>query len=248
MAAIMNGIVAHGGFIPYGGTFLSFVDYMKPAVRLAALMKLRVLYVLTHDSIGVGEDGPTHQPIEQLAMLRATPNVLTFRPADAVETAECYEIALSYSGPSAFAMSRQELPTLRQTITDNKSARGAYVLYEPDCPRDITLVATGSEVELAMKTQNMLEKQGVYAAVISMPCMELFEHQSEEYQNAVLGTAPHLAIEAASPFGWHKWIGDNGDIISMTGFGCSAPGKQLFEKFGFTVENIVNHALKLIHK
>ena len=248
MAAIMNGIVAHGGFIPYGGTFLSFVDYMKPAVRLAALMNLRVLYVLTHDSIGVGEDGPTHQPIEQLAMLRATPNVLTFRPADGVETAECYEVALSHQGPSAFALSRQELPALRQTATDNKSAKGAYVLYEPDCPRDITLIATGSEVGLAMQAKDLLTEQGLFAAVVSMPCMELFEQQSEEYQHTVLGTTPRLAIEAASPFGWHKWIGNGGDIISMTGFGCSAPGKQLFEKFGFTVKNIVNHALKLIHK
>lgn len=248
MAAIMNGIVAHGGFIPYGGTFLSFVDYMKPAVRLAALMNLRVLYVLTHDSIGVGEDGPTHQPIEQLAMLRATPNVLTFRPADGVETAECYEVALSHQGPSAFALSRQELPALRQTATNNKSAKGAYILYEPDCPRDITLIATGSEVGLAIQTKDLLTEQGIYAAVVSMPCMELFEQQSEEYRHTVLGTAPRLAIEAASSFGWHKWIGNGGDIISMTGFGCSAPGKQLFEKFGFTVKNIVNHALKLIHK
>ncbi len=248
MTAIMNGIVAHGGFIPYGGTFLSFVDYMKPAVRLTALMNLRVLYVLTHDSIGVGEDGPTHQPIEQLAMLRATPNVLTFRPADSIEVAECYEVALRYNGPSAFALSRQELPVLRQMASENHSAKGAYVLYEPDCVRDITLIATGSEVGLAMQAKDLLTEQGIYAAVVSMPCMELFEVQSQEYQRLVLGTAPRLAIEAAGAFGWHKWIGDSGDIISMTGFGCSAPGKQLFEKYGFTPNNVVEHAQKLIHR
>lgn len=248
MAAIMNGIVAHGGFIPYGGTFLSFVDYMKPAVRLAALMNLRVLYVLTHDSIGVGEDGPTHQPIEQLAMLRATPNVLTFRPADSVEVAECYETALHYNGPSAFALSRQELPAVRLSAQMNKSAKGAYVLYEPDCARDITLIATGSEVGLALRVKDVLQEEGIFAAVVSMPCMALFEQQPEEYQQSVLGTAPRLAIEAASPFGWHKWVGDKGDIIAMNGFGCSAPGAKLFEKYGFTVENVVNRVLKLIHK
>lgn len=248
MGAMMNGIVAHGGFIPYGGTFLSFVDYVKPAVRLAALMKLRVLYVLTHDSIGVGEDGPTHQPIEQLAMLRATPNVLTFRPADSVEVAECYETALQYNGPSVLALSRQELPALRPTADINKSSKGAYVLYEPDCARDITLIATGSEVGLAVRAKETLQAQGVYVAVVSMPCMELFDTQPISYQQEILGSAPRLAIEAASSFGWHKWVGDKGDIIAMDGFGCSAPGAQLFEKYGFTAENVVNHALKLIHK
>ena len=248
MGAMMNGIVAHGGFIPYGGTFLSFVDYVKPAVRLAALMKLRVLYVLTHDSIGVGEDGPTHQPIEQLAMLRATPNVLTFRPADSVEVAECYETALQYNGPSVLALSRQELSALRPTADINKSSKGAYVLYEPDCARDITLIATGSEVGLAVRAKETLQAQGVYVAVVSMPCMELFDTQPISYQQEVLGSAPRLAIEAASSFGWHKWVGDKGDIIAMDGFGCSAPGAQLFEKYGFTAENVVNRALKLIHK
>ena len=248
MAAIMNGIVAHGGFIPYGGTFLSFVDYMKPAVRLAALMKLRVLYVLTHDSIGVGEDGPTHQPIEQLAMLRATPNVLTFRPADGVEVAECYEIALRYNGPSAFALSRQELPQLRVSVGENYSSKGAYVLHEPNGQRDITLIATGSEVALALKSKEILQEKGVRAAVVSMPCMELFEGQDEVYQYRVLGEAPRLIIEAASPFGWHKWMGNNDGIIAMNGFGCSAPGAQLFEKYGFTVHHVVDEALKIIKK
>ena len=248
MAAIMNGIVAHGGFIPYGGTFLSFVDYMKPAVRLAALMKLRVLYVLTHDSIGVGEDGPTHQPIEQLAMLRATPNVLTFRPADGVEVAECYEIALRYNGPSAFALSRQELPQLRVSVGENYSSKGAYVLHEPNGQRDITLIATGSEVALALKSKEILQEKGVHAAVVSMPCMELFEGQDEVYQYRVLGEAPRLIIEAASPFGWHKWMGNNDGIIAMNGFGCSAPGAQLFEKYGFNVHHVVDEALKIIKK
>ena len=248
MAAIMNGIVAHKGFIPYAGTFLSFVDYMKPAVRLAALMKLRVLYVLTHDSIGVGEDGPTHQPVEQLAMLRATPNVLTFRPADSIEVAECYEVALGYNGPSAFALSRQELPQLRVSADENYSSKGAYVLYEPDGQRDITLIATGSEVALALKSKDALQEKGIRAAVVSMPCMELFESQDEIYQGQVLGDAPRLIIEAASPFGWHKWTGDRGGIIAMNGFGCSAPGSQLFEKYGFTVKQVVNKAHEIIKK
>ncbi|MBR4927558.1 MAG: transketolase [Alphaproteobacteria bacterium] len=246
MAAIMNGIVAHGGFIPYGGTFLSFVDYMKPAIRLGALMNLRTLYVLTHDSIGVGEDGPTHQPIEQLAMLRATPNTLTFRPADLIETAECYETALAHNKPTALALSRQNLPLLRTEVSQNHSAKGGYVLFEPDTERRLTLLATGSEVSLAMTVKNKLAKFGIAAAVVSMPCIELFEEQTQAYQLAVLGKAPRLAIEAASPMGWHKWIGCNGQIVSMDGFGASAPASKLFERYGFTTENVTNIALTLL--
>jgi transketolase len=194
----------------------------------------------------VGEDGPTHQPIEQLAMLRSIPNVLTFRPADSIETAECYEIALNYQGPSTFALSRQDLPVLRTSAVTNQSSKGAYVLYEPSQKRDITLIATGSEVWVAMAAKDLLEKQGIASAVVSMPCMELFEQQSKEYRRLVLGFAPKLAIEAASPFGWHKWIGDNGEIIALPHFGTSAPGKLLFEKFGFTPDYITQKAIALV--
>lgn len=247
MAAVMAGMAVHGGFIPYGGTFLSFVDYMKPAIRLTALMGQRVLYVLTHDSIGVGEDGPTHQPIEQLAGLRATPNVLVFRPADAVEVAECYEVALEHAhNPSAMILSRQELPLLRDSVTQNKSSKGAYVLFEPDTPRKVTLIATGSEVALAMAAKDELATLGIAAGVVSMPCMELFAHQPPEYRQLVLGSAPRLAIEAASSFGWCQWTGDTGGVIGLDRFGQSAPGKELFKKFGFTKEAVVDMAVSLI--
>ena len=246
MAAIMNGIVAHGGFIPYGGTFLSFVDYMKPSIRLGALMDLRTIFVLTHDSIGVGEDGPTHQPIEQLAMLRATPNTLTFRPADIIETAECYETALRHDKPSVLALSRQNLPRLRTNVSQNLSAKGAYILFEPTNSRQITLLATGSEVSLAMLVKDKLAEFGISAAVVSIPCIELFEEQTPEYQHAVLGTTPRLAIEAASSMGWHRWVGCNGKVISIDGFGASAPASKLFEKFGFTPDHIAQVALDLL--
>lgn len=249
MAAIMNGMAAHTGVIPYSGTFLAFLDYMKPAVRLAALMHLRVLYVLTHDSIGVGEDGPTHQPIEQLITLRATPNVLCFRPADAVEVAECYEVAMEQAHrPSALILSRQDLPLLRDSVVENRSAKGAYVLYEPDCPRQVTLIATGSEVAAAMAAKEILERSDVAAAVISMPCMDLFEEQSQDYQAMVLGSAPRMAIEAASPYGWDKWVGSKGAVIGLNHFGASAPGKVLFQKFGFEAEAIAERALILLGK
>lgn len=247
MAAVMAGMAAHGGFIPYGGTFLSFVDYMKPAIRLTALMGLRVIYVLTHDSIGVGEDGPTHQPIEQLASLRSTPNVLVFRPADAVEVAECYEAALEHAhNPSAMVLSRQDLPLLRDSVAENKSAKGAYVLFEPDTPRKITLIATGSEVALAIEAKNELNDMGISAAVVSMPCQELFERQNTDYQRLVLGSAPRLVIEAGASYGWCKWLGDKGGIIGMDRFGQSGPGKELFKKFGFTKEAVIDKALSLL--
>ncbi len=239
MAGIMNGLAAHGGFLPLSGTFLSFVDYMKPAIRLACLMDLPVWYVLTHDSIGVGEDGPTHQPIEQLASLRITPNIWVFRPCDGIETIESYECMLAHqTGPSAIACSRQSLPLLRHDIAENKTRLGAYTLIEPETPRDITLIATGSEVSLAVEAARSLTEQGISVAVVSMPCRELFEEQSADYQSTVLGDAPRIIIEAASSFGWDRFIGDTGAILGIDHYGSSAPGSRLFTEYGFTVENI----------
>ncbi len=248
MAAAMNGIALHGGFIPYGGTFLAFSDYARGAIRLSALMGVRVVYVLTHDSIGLGEDGPTHQPVEHLAALRAMPNLLAFRPCDAVETVECWQAALaSEHAPSALALTRQALPALRLDAgAENLSARGAYVLREADGARDVTLLATGSEVELAVAAAETLARDGVKAAVVSMPCWELFETQSEGYRRAVLGTAPRVGVEAALRFGWDRWIGDGGDFVGMTGFGASAPASDLYKHFGITAEAVVAAATKLI--
>jgi transketolase len=250
MGAVMNGIALHGGFIPYGGTFLVFSDYARGSIRLSALMGLRVLYVLTHDSIGVGEDGPTHQPIEHLAMLRATPNLYVFRPADAMETAEAYETALAARRtPSVFALSRQNLAALRlETSSENLTAKGAYVLRETDGARDVTLLATGSEVELAVTSAERLKAEGVKAAVVSMPCWELFEQQTPEYQAKVLGTAPRIAIEAASRFGWDRWIAGNGTFIGMNGFGASGPAPKVYEHFGITADAVVSAAKKLSQK
>jgi len=241
MAAAMNGIALHGGFIPYGGSFLTFTDYCRPAIRLSALMGLRVIYVMTHDSIGLGEDGPTHQPIEQLASLRAIPNLFVFRPADAVEVAECWALALSSQrSPSILALTRQKLPLLRKDISQNFSARGAYVLKEANTVRKVTLLATGSEVELALKAQEILEEKGLGTAVVSMPCWELFERQPEAYRKEVLGISPlRVAIEAASPLGWERYVGEKGAIIGMHRFGASAPYETLMHEFGFTVENVV---------
>ena len=248
MAAAMNGIALHGGFVPYGGTFLVFLDYMRGSVRLSALMGLRVIYVLTHNSIGVGEDGPTHQPIEHLAILRATPNFNVFRPADAVETAEAYEIALaSRRTPSALICSRQNLPAVRlEESKENLTARGAYVLREADGKRDVTFLSTGSEIELAVAAAEKLKAEGVKAAVVSMPCWELFEQQPAQYQAQVLGTAPRVAIEAAGRFGWDRWIGANGAFIGMNGFGASGPAGQVYKHFGITTEAAVAAAKKLI--
>jgi len=241
MAAIMNGIALHGGFIPYGGTFLIFTDYCRPSIRLSALMGIRVIYVMTHDSIGLGEDGPTHQPIEQLASLRVIPNLLVFRPADEVEVAECWMLAVSsQKSPSVLALTRQKLNHLRDDISQNFSALGAYVLKEAKDTRKVTLLATGSEVEIALKAQGILEEKGIPTAVVSMPCWELFEKQNKAYQESVLGKDTlRVAIEAASPFGWEKYVGDQGIIIGMRRFGASAPYERLYREFGFTPENIV---------
>ena len=241
MAAAMNGIALHGGFIPYGGTFLVFADYARAAIRLSALMKLRVIYVFTHDSIGVGEDGPTHQPVETIASLRAMPGLITFRPADAVETAECYAAALAERhAPSVLALSRQNLPTLRLAADGvNHSAMGAYVLRETRGERQVTLLATGSEVHLAVAAAEALSAEGIDAAVVSMPAWALFERQTPAYRAEVLGAAPRVGVEAAIRFGWDRWIGPDGPFIGMEGFGESAPAADLFRRFGITVEAIV---------
>jgi transketolase len=247
MAAAMNGLALHGGFTPYGGTFMVFSDYARGAIRLSALMGLRVIYVLTHDSIGLGEDGPTHQPVEHLATLRALPNLYVFRPADAIETAECWEIALaSPNTPSALSLSRQNLATLERPVSENLSARGAYVLREPAGGRDVTLLATGSEVELALTAADQLAAKGIKAAVVSMPCWELFEAQTPNYRAGVLGTAPRVGVEAAVRLGWDRWLGDLGAFIGMSGFGASGPGPELYKHFGITPEAVVAAAEGLL--
>jgi transketolase len=247
MAAAMNGMALHGGIIPYGGTFMQFADYCRPAIRLAALMKQRVVFIMTHDSIGLGEDGPTHQPVEHLAALRAIPNLLVMRPCDGVETAECWSLALSHKeSPSLMALSRQGLPTLRsregKTCPENLSACGGYVLAGMDEARHVTLIATGSEVHLAIEARAQLKTQGINAAVISMPCWELFEQQSADYRASVLGMAPRIAIEAGIEQGWERYIGNNGTFIGMKGFGASAPAEKLYEHFGITTQKIVEKA------
>ncbi|HVC53124.1 MAG TPA: transketolase [Stellaceae bacterium] len=248
MAAAMNGIAAHGGLIPYGGTFLTFTDYCRPSIRLSALMDLRVVYVMTHDSIGLGEDGPTHQPIEHLAALRAIPRLQVFRPADAVETAECWQLALkSQHAPSVLALTRQGLPLLRlEPAAENYSAYGAYVLVEADGPRQVTLLATGSEVAIAVAARGLLAAQGVRAAVVSMPCWELFEKQNRGYQETVLGSAPRVAVEAAVRLGWDRWLGPRGAFVGMDDFGASAPIEALYPHFGITAEKVADAARTLL--
>ena len=248
MGTIMNGLAAYGGFLPLSSTFLSFSDYVKPALRLGALMNLQEIFVFTHDSLGVGEDGPTHQPIEQLAMLRAIPNTWVFRPADSVETAECYETALLFRDKiSVLALSRQSLPVLRTDISENRSALGGYVISDSPKKRQVTLIATGSEVSLAVRAQSLLTEKGISAAVVSMPCAELFLAQSDAYQQAVLGDTPHVIIEAATPLGWHRFIGPKGGtIIGIDTFGASGKGDEVMAHFGFTPEHVADEALKLL--
>jgi len=248
MAAAMNGIAVHRGLIPYGGTFLTFSDYARPAIRLSAFMGTGVVYVMTHDSIGLGEDGPTHQPVEHLAALRAMPGLYVYRPADAVETAECWALALRHrDAPSLLALSRQALPLLRSEAgSENRSARGAYVLAEAAGPRRATLLATGSEVSIAMAAREMLARDSIAAAVVSMPCWELFEQAPQEYRDRVLGSAPRVAVEAAVQFGWKRWLGPQGAFIGMTGFGASAPGEALFPHFGITPERVAEAARSLL--
>ena len=250
MAAAMNGIALNGGFIPYGGTFLVFTDYCRAAIRLSALMRQRVIYVMTHDSIGLGEDGPTHQPIEHLAALRAIPHLLVLRPADGVETAECWEIALQHTeNPSILALSRQAVVNARKTPSaENLSAKGAYVLREPDGKRDVTLIATGSELGIAIDAADALAKEGVRAAVVSMPSMELFRAQPASYRAQVLGSAPRVAIEAGIKQCWHEWIGDGGGFVGLSDFGASAPAPKLFEHFRLTAGKTVETVRGLLKK
>jgi transketolase len=244
MASTMNGMAVHGGIVPYGGSFLIFSDYARPAIRLAALMKQRVIYVLTHDSIGLGEDGPTHQPVEHLAALRAIPNVHVYRPADAIETTECWELALMRrDGPSVLALTRQSLPALRDSAETNLSARGAYVLAEADGRRQVTLLATGSEVSLAVEARKLLAAKGIDAAVVTMPCWQLFEAQDHAYRNRVLGAAPRVAVEAAVRFGWDRYIGHDGGFIGMKSFGESGPGPEVFKHFGITADTVAAAAM-----
>ena len=233
-----HGMALHGGIIPYGGTFLVFSDYMRPSIRLAALMGIRVVFVMTHDSIGVGEDGPTHQPVEHLAALRAIPNLTVIRPADAVETAEAWEIALNRtSGPSLLVFSRQDVPTLRtEHKADNLVNKGAYEIAGAENPK-VTFLATGSEVDLAMKARDLLKADGIAARVISMPCWSLFEQQSETYRDAVLGRdTVKIAIEAAVRDGWDRYIAPHGRFVGMHGFGASGPYKNVYKRFGITSE------------
>lgn len=239
MAAAMNGLALHGGVIPYGGTFLVFTDYCRPAIRLSAIQHQRVVYVMTHDSIGLGEDGPTHQPIEHLASFRAMPNVKVFRPADVVETAECWQLALeNVHGPSILALTRQNVPQLRLEASENRSARGAYRLRDAANAR-VTLIATGSEVHIALEAADLLAEKGVEAEVVSMPSCELFDAQPEDYRRDILkpGTLK-VAIEAASPFGWQKYVGENGLVLGIDRFGASAPAGDLYDFFGLTPNKI----------
>ena len=248
MAAAMNGIALHGGFIPYGGTFLTFADYSRPALRLAALMGVRVIHVMTHDSIGLGEDGPTHQPVEHLASLRAIPGLLVFRPGDAVETAEAWDCALRAEvNPSVLCLSRQALPTFREvTGKANLVALGAYVAIEPESGRDVTLIATGSEVSIALEAAKLLAADKVRAAVVSAPCFDLFRQQSQEYRAEVLGSAPRIGVEAAVEGEWARWLGDGGEFVGMTGFGASAPAEVLYREFGVTAEAVAAAARRCI--
>jgi len=247
MCAAMNGMSAHGSVIPYGGTFLVFSDYARNAIRLAALMGVGTIFVMTHDSIGLGEDGPTHQPIEHLASLRAIPNLNVFRPADVVETLECWEIAVSSrKTPSLLALSRQGVPQLRTEGEANMSAKGAYVIRSFGEVRDVTLLATGTEVSLAVEAAEKLAADGLGVAVVSMPSWELFEAQPKAYREEVLGTAPRVAVEAAGKFGWTRYVGSEDDVIGMTTFGASAPAEILYEKFGITADAMAARAKALI--
>jgi transketolase len=250
MGAIVNGLALHGGIVkPFGSTFLVFADYMRPAVRLSALMDLPVVWIWTHDSIGVGEDGPTHQPVEQVASLRAIPNLWVIRPADANETAAAWRVALEREdGPVALILTRQDVPVLAPAGADGV-ARGAYVLSEPDGGSpDAILVATGSEVALALEAARSLAGEGVTARVVSMPCWELFEAQTQEYRDSVLppGATARVSIEAGVSFGWERWIGPAGAAISVERFGASAPGGMVFEQYGLTAGAVVERVRALL--
>jgi transketolase len=241
MAAAMNGMALHGGVVPYSGTFLTFSDYSRPAIRLGALMGVRVIHVMTHDSIGLGEDGPTHQPVEHLASLRAMPNLNVFRPADAVETAECWKLALeARRKPSLMALSRQKVPPVRTVVAgENLSARGAYQLAGASRPAQVTIFASGSEVGVAMAARDLLESQGIGTRVVSTPCWELFDTQPQDYRDAVIGqTDVRVAVEAGVRMGWERFIGEDGVFVGMESFGASAPFEVLYNHFGITAEAV----------
>jgi len=238
----MNGMALHGGVIPYGGTFMVFSDYSRPAIRLAALMGIRVVHVLTHDSIGLGEDGPTHQPVEHLAALRAIPNLLVFRPADTIEAMECWKLALAHkTAPSALALSRQKTPAVRTVAAaDNLSARGAYEIKAASSEAKVTLFGTGTELALALAAADTLEAEGTPTRVVSVPCFELFEQQDAKYQATVIGRGTvRIAVEAGIKQGWERFIGEDGAFVGMSSFGASAPAEVLYEKFGITAEAVV---------
>jgi transketolase len=239
MAAAMNGMALHGGVIPFSGTFLVFADYSRPAIRLGALMGVRVIHVMTHDSIGLGEDGPTHQPVEHLASLRAMPNINVFRPADGVEAAECWRLALQHkTTPSVMALSRQKTPAARKSA-GNLSAKGAYELSPASGPAKATIFSSGTEVGVAMAAQTLLEAEGVPTRVVSTPCWELFDQQSPAYQAGTIGTTPvRVAVEAGVRMGWDRFIGENGVFVGMNSFGASAPYQVLYEKFGITAQAV----------
>tara|TARA_B100001123_G_scaffold242776_1_gene271437 strand:- start:12 stop:746 length:735 start_codon:yes stop_codon:yes gene_type:complete len=241
----------HEGIIPYGGTFLIFLDYCKPSLRLSALMGLKVIYVFSHDSIGLGEDGPTHQPIEHLAHLRAIPNLNVFRPADTIETLECWEIALKNSTtPSVIALSRQKIPFVTEALTKkNMCSQGGYELKKTNINPEITLIASGSEVEIAISALNKLKNYNINSKVVSMPCQELFDKQSQAYREKIIGkNSKKISIEASSIFGWEKYVGHEGASLGMKSFGKSAPSKKLYEDFNLTSDNVVMIAKKMLGK
>ncbi|HET9322191.1 MAG TPA: transketolase C-terminal domain-containing protein, partial [Bryobacteraceae bacterium] len=250
MGAAVNGMAAHGGVLPFSATFFTFSDYMKPAIRLGALSRLKAIYVFTHDSIGLGEDGPTHQPIEQLAGLRGLPGLSVIRPADPNETSEAWALAVQRDGPTALVLTRQTVAHLdRSTAKDPGVARGAYILSEAgDGPPDVILIGTGSEVQLCAKAQDKLKSRGVKARVVSMPSWDLFEAQDESYRESVLPKKikKRVTIEAASPVGWHRWAGDEGVVIGVERFGASAPGQDVFDHLGITAEHVTAAALRIL--
>jgi transketolase len=251
MAGIMNGIALHGGIIPYGGTFLIFLDYCKPSLRLSAFMGLKVIYIFSHDSIGLGEDGPTHQPIEHLAHLRAIPNLNVFRPADTIETLECWEIALkSITNPSVIALSRQKIPFVTETLTKkNMTNLGGYELKKANSNPEVTLIASGSEVQIAIDAFAKLQTLNINSKVVSMPCQELFDKQPKKYKEKVIKkNSIKISIEASSVFGWKKYVGSEGISLGMKSFGKSASTKALYEKFNLTSDNVVKLAKKMLDK
>jgi transketolase len=254
MGSILNGMALHGGLIPYGATFLVFSDYMRPAIRLAALMHLRVIYVFTHDSIGLGEDGPTHQPVEHLAALRSIPNLTVIRPCDANETVEAWKAALANTaGPTSLVLTRQNLPVLDRSryATAGSLQKGAYTLKDGgDAHPDVILMASGSEVAVALDASARLSERGIAARVVSMPCWEIFERQPEAYRNRVLPpeVSARVAVEAGGPQGWHRYVGLGGKVVALDHFGASAPYQMLYEKFGITAERVAQAALDLLKR